>query len=57
MAPPPDRLSKPRDPEDDARARSWAAKIRREAEDGDLGEEGDYLTEKLAEERRRLNAS
>lgn len=57
MATVPERLSKARDPEDDARARAWAAEVRRQAEEGTLPDEGDYLTAKLAEEKARLKRS
>ncbi|MEY2420228.1 MAG: hypothetical protein QOI95_295 [Acidimicrobiaceae bacterium] len=57
MATVPERLGKARDPEDDARARAWAAEVRRQAEDGTLPDEGEHLTEKLAEEKARLECS
>ena len=43
-----------RDPKDDANARKWAEKTRRDAEAGKLVEDTDYPTQKLAEEKRKL---
>ena len=37
--------------------RAWAAEVRRQAEEGTLPEEGDYLAEKLAEEKARIKRS
>lgn len=53
----PERVRKTRDPEDDARARDWAAEVRRQAAEGTLADEGDYLAEKLAEEKAKRKGS
>jgi hypothetical protein len=57
MATVPEPLRKNRDPVDDARARSWARETREKGDEGSLPDESDYLTDKLAEEKSRLNRS
>ena len=46
-----------RDPKDDANAREWAERTRREAEAGKLVDDADYLAQKLAEEKRKIKRS
>jgi hypothetical protein len=43
-----------RDPKEDASARRWAEEARRQAEAGRLADDSDYVAEKLAEEKRKL---
>jgi len=43
-----------RDPKDDAEARAWAEKTRRQGETGELGDDSAYVARKLAEEKRKL---
>ena len=46
-----------RDPKDDANAREWAERTRREAEAGKLVDDADDLAQKLAEEKRKIKRS
>ena len=57
MATVPERLRRNRDPEDDARARAWAKEIREKAESDELENDGEYVAQRLAEEKRRLKRS
>jgi len=43
-----------RDPEDDAEARSWVAYMTALVEQGELGDDGPYLQQKVEEETRKL---
>jgi hypothetical protein len=51
MSHPSDRAG--RNPQDDAAARKWSEETRRRAERGELADDAEYLTRRIAEEKRK----
>lgn len=45
-----------RDPEDDAEARRWVDKVKKNAQEGKLDDDRGFIAEKLAEVKRKLRS-